>query len=147
MFDTLESIGKAATAWRATRKNNGKRQRLPEELKRRAVGLLGKHKAREIALAVGISDAQVVERWRALPPDEEALSSVDAAPRSTPSFVEVVMPSAVAEPALPSRSSAPELQLELTAGEGRVLRLRGRLDAAMVRSLAEAMLHAAAVQP
>ena len=146
MFDTLESIGKAATAWRATRKNNGKRQWLPEELKRRALGLLGKHTAGEIARALGVSDAEVVKKWHILTP-ATALSSVDAAPRSSQSFVEVVMPSAIAEPTLPSRSSAPELQLELTAGEGRMLRLRGRLDAAMVRGLAEAMLHAAAVQP
>jgi transposase-like protein len=147
MRDTLESIGKEAIAWRATRKDTGRRPRLPEELKRRAVGMLVRHRASEIARVLGVSDAQVVERWRALVPGVAAFSSAEAAPPPVQGFVEVVMPATVAGPAAPSNVSPPELHLEITAGEGRVLRLRGRLEAAMVRSLTEAMLQAAGLQP
>jgi len=135
MSDTLESVGRAAAAWRATRGHRGTGERLPDAVKRRAIQLVGQHTPRQVARAVGVSDARLVERWcERLGKAAEASCLLQApalsAPR--PAFVEVAMPSPVA--GLWQQADG-DVQLELAGPQG-VLRLRGGLDPSLVRALA-----------
>lgn len=148
MSDTLESIAKAAVAWRVTRKHQGWGERLPKALKRRAVGLLGKHTARELAQVLRVSDPRLVEGWRArlgaARRQDYAVARVEPE-RALPAFVEVALPPAHFTADLSTQAA--EVQVELCGGQGCILRLHGRLDAALIRSLAELAVHQAGVRP
>lgn len=138
MSDTLESIGTAAATWRSTRKGQGLGERLPDVLKRRAVNLLDRHTPRELAQVLGMSDPRLLEGWRDwlgnARRQPSALAPVQPG-RARPAFLEIALPPEGFAADL--HAQAAELQLELVGEQGRVLRLRGKLDAATVRSLAE----------
>ena len=135
MSDTLESIGRAAAAWRATRGHRGTGERLPDAVKRRAIQLVGQHTPRQVARAVGVSDARLVERWcerfeKSAKPSYSVQAPALSAP--SPAFVEMTMPSPVARL---WQQAEGDVQLELVGPQG-VLRLRGGLDPSLVRALA-----------
>ena len=136
MRETLDSLREAANGARRSG-----RRRLPDALKRRAVGLLGEHTAKEIAVAVRVSGGKVVEAWRTqLGPESPTRGRVcgDEDVRSASAFVEVPS-SALAFGGLDGTG----LEIELTGGNGRSLRIRGRLDAAQLRALVTATLDSA----
>jgi hypothetical protein len=131
MPETLYSINDAAA-----RARSAGRRRLPDDVKVRAVGLLKQHTAEEVARAVRVSTGKVVEGWKlrfgpksSLDPDSERSVQV-ASP-----FVELPM-----APLGPRMEADEEIEVELLAGGGRRLLLRGKLGASQLRALVAATL-------
>jgi len=140
MQETLDSLREATNEARRSG-----RRRLPDALKRRAVGLLGQHTAREVAVAVRVSDGKVVEAWKT------RLGSKSPMRRNTHGNESGPTPSAFVE--VPSSALGlgamgdPESEIELTGGHGRALRIRGRLGAAQLQALVSATLESTGGTP
>lgn len=131
MPDNLNSIRRAADAWRGTG-----RRRLSQDIKTRAVRLLDQYPSRDVAAAVRVSGAKVVERWRGSVDVDKGTIRRGAAltspsPRSTSAFVE-----------LPVSLGSPdaEVEVQILAAQGHRLQVRGRLGAAQLRALVGAAL-------
>jgi hypothetical protein len=135
MADTLATISDSASDFRRT----SGRDRLPVDIKRRAVALLKTHSAAEVAIAVGVSCGKVVKTWQAslasayhdpeqrklpiptteLSPSEQSMSFVELPPNQSP-------------------YGGGAIEVELDCGWGRRLRLRGDLDARQLRAVVQA---------
>ena len=140
MQETLDSLREAANEV-----GRSGRRRQPDALKRRAVGLLGQHTAREVAAAVRVSDGKVVEAWKTRFGSKSGTrrkirGSENGGKASA--FVEVPS-SALAFGAM----GDPEIEVELTGGHGRALRIRGRLGAAQLQALVSATLESSGGTP
>lgn len=140
MQETLDSLREAANEARRSG-----RSRLPDALKRRAVGLLDQHTAKEVAVAVRVSDGKVVEAWKRRlgsksPMRRKTLGNESGLTSSA--FVEVPG-SALSLGALDD----PDVEIELTGGHGRALRIRGRLGAAHLQALVSATLESTGGTP
>ena len=133
MSETIGSIRRAANEFRC--KNKGGR-RLPDELKRRAVGLLEQHSAQAVARAVRVSRGEVVAAWRKRF-DAKAMvaGSVSSGEGQPSTFLEIPRAMLSREAELDG-----EVEVELDGGRGRRLRVRGRLGAAQLRALVAATL-------
>lgn len=140
MQETLASLREAANKARRSG-----RRRLPDALKRRAVELLGRHTAREVAVAVRVSDGKLVEAWKT------RLGSKSRSRGQVRGDEDRCAPSAFVE--VPSSALAlggmgdPEIEIELTGDHGRALRIRGRLGAAQLQALVSATLEATGGAP
>ena len=142
MAETLSSIARAANEYRGN--NSGKK--LSEAIKRRAVTLLGEHKAAEVARAVGVSCGKVVEAWNAK--FEERSTSAAGSYRTAPggaddgqqaiTFVEYPMRMVAQDP------GGTVVEMDIQCGSDRRLRVRGPLDAGQLRALVVATVEAGA---
>jgi transposase-like protein len=140
MDETLASIARAANEYR--RNHSGKK--LSEEIKRRAVTLLGEHKTAEVARAVGVSCGKVVEAWNAK--FEQRSTSAAGSCRTAPgeadegqqamTFVEYPMSMVAPIPA------ETVVEMDIQCGSDRRLRVRGQLDAGQLRALVLATVEA-----
>lgn len=131
MPDNLKSIQRAADAWRGTG-----RRRLSRDIKARAVRLLDQYPSRDVAAAVRVSCAKVVERWRgSVDVDMEVTrrSAAPASPSSRPTSTFVELPVSLGSPDA-------EVEIQVLAAQGHRLQVRGRLGAAQLRALVGAAL-------
>lgn len=131
MPDNLNSIRRAADAWRGTG-----RRRLSQDIKARAVRLLDQYPSRDVAAAVRVSGAKVVERWRGsidVANDATRREAALASPSSRPTSTFVELPVSMGSP-------DSEVEVQVLAAQGHRLQVRGRLGAAQLRALVGAAL-------
>jgi transposase-like protein len=125
MSETLESVRRAAQAHR-----RGGGRRLPDELKRRAVGLLERHSAQAVATAVGVSNRSVVKRWRRRFGSGPTRALATRDDRTVGGFVEVsALALGLGDGHGREAEVNVEVDVEVVAAQGHRLRLRGRLGA------------------
>ena len=133
MNDSLESVRDAFASWRSSRASS--RGRYPRELRARAVGLLDRHSIAEVTEALGISRLRFIEQWRKQVQQHGGAAAGSVASSKSEDFFELA-------PARVARLVAGEwpLEIELSGPMGRQLRVRGAVDSAAVRMLAELVL-------
>lgn len=126
MQATLDDVRKAA---REHRRTGGRR--LPDDLKRQAVELLGRHRASAVAKAVGVSGRSVVESWKLRFGGDEASTEIPRPEQQAPmEFVEVPMDGLTL-----GGCGEGEVEVEVLGAQGHRLRLRGRLGPEALQTL------------
>ena len=134
MVEEIEEARAAFDAWRAKRSSSA--GRYPNDLRRRAIGLLSRHSGRDIAEALGISDGRVIEAWATSTPAVPSVNAFVALPLSeTPARGDAGRPEGCAEPV---ERAATEVIVEGPGGSR--LRILGDLSPKVVKELVKAVV-------
>jgi hypothetical protein len=142
MSESVAEVRRAFDSWR--RQDRSRRRVYPESLRRRALALRWDGTDAELGAALGVSSGAVVSNWRKRPSAAapRARNAVVAAAGGAQSGVQFVELGAMAGLGLEAGSSSKTRSVEvaLESGDGRSLRVRGELDAAMLVGLAQVAL-------
>lgn len=142
MSESVAEVRRAFDSWR--RQDRSRRRVYPESLRRRALALRWDGTDAELGAALGVSSGAVVSNWRKQPAAAapRASNEVVAAAGGAHSGVQFVELAAMAGLGLGAGRSSETRSVELTleSGDGRSLRVRGELDAAMLIGLAQVAL-------
>lgn len=146
MEESVKDVRRAFDSWR--KQNLSKRRIYPESLRQRALALpRDERDDGELCKALGLSCAEILRNWRRQANSAEAKMLAPGAPTEPPTqFVEVATMTEVAR-AAGKTGEARCLELVLQSGDGRSLRVRGELDAAMLVGLAQVAVGTGGAHP